>query len=49
LSCNAVWWIYSKTKENPHLRRENTARRSLKAKCKEAGWDNDFLLKVLTR
>ena len=30
------------------LRREDTAKCSLKAKRKKAGWDNDFLLKVLT-
>jgi predicted transposase YbfD/YdcC len=30
------------------LRRENSARRSLKAKRKKAAWDNAYLLKVLT-
>jgi len=30
------------------LRREDTAKCSLKAKRKKAGWDNDYLLKVLT-
>lgn len=30
------------------LRRETTAKCSLKAKRKKAGWDNDYLLKVLT-
>lgn len=30
------------------LRREKTAKRSLKGKRKKAAWDNDYLLKVLT-
>jgi len=30
------------------LRRENSAKRSLRAKRKKAAWDNDYLLKVLT-
>jgi predicted transposase YbfD/YdcC len=30
------------------LKREDTAKISIRAKRKKAGWDNDFLLKVLT-
>jgi hypothetical protein len=30
------------------LKRENPAKRSLKAKRKKAAWDEDYLLKVLT-
>ena len=30
------------------LRREKTSKRSLKGRRKKAGWDNDYLLKVLT-
>ena len=30
------------------LRRENTAKISIRAKRKKAGWDHDYLLKVLT-
>jgi hypothetical protein len=29
------------------LRREDTAKISIRAKRKKAGWDNDYLLKVL--
>jgi predicted transposase YbfD/YdcC len=30
------------------LKRENSPQRSLRAKCKKAAWDEDYLLKVLT-
>jgi hypothetical protein len=30
------------------LRREDTPKLSIRAKRKKAGWDNDYLLKVLT-
>ena len=30
------------------LRRETTSKGSLKGRRKQAGWDNDYLLKVLT-
>ena len=30
------------------LKREDTARISIRAKRRKAGWDNDFLLEVLT-